>query len=170
LLSFERLMHDLSHVFLIPPLNVAVMRRSEIVSLPFSLQLVRTNMQSHHDRKAIEPGLVAAGAILGALAVLLGAFGAHALQSRVDVESLGWWHTAVEYQMWHALAVLALGLSGLRRLRLPAWLFVAGSVVFSSTLYAMALGAPRWFGAITPLGGLAMIGGWAVLAVRAARV
>jgi uncharacterized membrane protein YgdD (TMEM256/DUF423 family) len=101
---------------------------------------------------------------------LLGAFGAHALQSRVDVESLGWWHTAVEYQMWHALAVLALGLSGLRRLRLPAWLFVAGSLVFSGTLYAMALGAPRWLGAITPLGGLAMIAGWLVLAARTARL
>jgi uncharacterized membrane protein YgdD (TMEM256/DUF423 family) len=127
-------------------------------------------MQSHHDGKAIEPGLAAAGAILGGLAVLLGAFGAHALQSRVDVEALGWWHTAVEYQMWHALAVLPLGLSGLRRLRLPAWLFVAGSIIFSSTLYAMALGAPRWLGAITPLGGLAMIAGWLVLAARTARL
>jgi uncharacterized membrane protein YgdD (TMEM256/DUF423 family) len=127
-------------------------------------------MQSHHDGKAIEPGLAAAGAILGGLAVLLGAFGAHALQSRIDVEALGWWHTAVEYQMWHALAVLALGLSGLRRLRLPAWLFVAGSLVFSGTLYAMALGAPRWLGAITPLGGLAMIAGWLVLAARTARL
>jgi uncharacterized membrane protein YgdD (TMEM256/DUF423 family) len=127
-------------------------------------------MQSHHDGKAIEPGLAAAGAILGGLAVLLGAFGAHALQSRIDVEALGWWHTAVEYQMWHALAVLALGLSGLRRLRLPAWLFVAGSIIFSSTLYAMALGAPRWLGAITPLGGLAMIAGWLVLAARTARL
>jgi uncharacterized membrane protein YgdD (TMEM256/DUF423 family) len=127
-------------------------------------------MQSHRDRKAIEPALVAAGAILGGLAVLLGAFGAHALQSRVDVEALGWWHTAVEYQMWHALAVLPLGHSGLRRLRLPAWLFVAGSIIFSSTLYAMALGAPRWLGAITPLGGLAMIAGWLVLAARTARL
>ena len=127
-------------------------------------------MQSHRDRKAIEPALVAAGAILGGLAVLLGAFGAHALQSRVDVEALGWWHTAVEYQMWHALAVLPLGLSGLRRLRLPAWLFVAGSIIFSSTLYAMALGAPRWLGAITPLGGLAMTAGWLALAARTARL
>jgi uncharacterized membrane protein YgdD (TMEM256/DUF423 family) len=72
--------------------------------------------------------------------------------------------------MWHALAVVGLGLSGLRWVRLPAWLLAAGSLVFSVTLYAMALGAPRWLGAFTPLGGLAMIAGWVVLAVRAARL
>lgn len=120
--------------------------------------------------KGIDRRLVTAGAILGGLAVALGAFGAHAVGPRIGPEALGWWRTATEYQMWHALAVLGLGLSGLRWVRLPAWLFVAGSVVFSGTLYAMALGAPRWLGAITPLGGLAMIVGWAVLAVRAARL
>jgi uncharacterized membrane protein YgdD (TMEM256/DUF423 family) len=118
----------------------------------------------------IERRLVTVGAILGGLAVALGAFGAHALQSRIGVDALGWWHTAVEYQMWHALADVALGISGLRWARLPAWLFAAGTVVFSGTLYAMALGAPRWLGAVTPLGGLAMIAGWLVLAVRAARL
>jgi uncharacterized membrane protein YgdD (TMEM256/DUF423 family) len=71
--------------------------------------------------------------------------------------------------MWHALAVVALGLFGTRWARPSAWLFVGGAVIFSGTLYAMALGAPRWFGAVTPLGGLAMIGGWALLAWRAAR-
>lgn len=117
----------------------------------------------------IDSRLVTAGAVLGGLAVALGAFGAHALSSRIGPEALGWWRTAVEYEMWHALAVVGLGLSGLRWARLPAWLFVAGTVVFSATLYAMALGAPRFLGAITPLGGLAMIAGWVVLAVRAAR-
>ncbi len=118
----------------------------------------------------IERRLVTAGAALGGLAVALGAFGAHALGSRIGPEALGWWHTAVDYQMWHALAVVGLGLSGLRWVRLPAWLLAAGSLVFSITLYAMALGAPRWLGAFTPLGGLAMIAGWIVLAVRAARL
>lgn len=127
-------------------------------------------MQSNGNRSVIDRGLLAAGAILGGAAVALGAFGVHALQSRIGADALEWWHTAVEYQMWHALAVLGLGLSGLRWARLPAWLFVGGSVIFSGTLYAMALGAPRLLGAVTPLGGLAMIAGWLVLAVRAARL
>jgi len=127
-------------------------------------------MESNNRGSQIDRRLVTVGAILGGLAVALGAFGAHALQSRIGAEALGWWHTAVEYQMWHALAVLAVGLSGLRWARLPAWLFAGGSVVFCGTLYAIALGAPRWLGAITPLGGLAMIAGWAVLAVRATRL
>lgn len=126
-------------------------------------------MESNNGRNSTRP-LIIAGAILGGLAVALGAFGAHALQSRVGADALGWWHTAVEYQMWHALAVLALGLSGYRWAWLPARLFVAGSILFSATLYAMALGAPHWLGAVTPLGGLAMIAGWLVLAVRAARL
>jgi|SRR5690606_11725969 len=113
--------------------------------------------------------VVVAGALLAGLAVALGAFGAHAMKARLDAEALGWWQTAVQYQMWHALAVVALGLSGFSWVRLPAWLLAAGAVIFAGTLYAMALGAPRWFGAITPVGGTAMIGGWVILALRAAR-
>ena len=113
--------------------------------------------------------LVAVGAILGGLAVTLGAFGAHALKSRIGADALGWWQTAVEYQMWHALAVLALGLSGGSGRRLPAWLMAGGILVFSGTLYALALGAPKWLGAVTPLGGIAMILGWALLAWRVTR-
>jgi len=127
-------------------------------------------MDSNDPRGIIDRRLVAAGAVLTGLAVVLGAFAAHALQSRVGADALGWWHTAVEYQVWHALAVVALGLAGLRWARLPAWLFVGGTVVFSGTLYAMALGAPRLLGAITPLGGLTLIAGWAVLAIRATRL
>lgn len=110
--------------------------------------------------------LVAVGATLAGLAVALGAFGAHALSGRISTEALGWWHTAVEYQMWHALAVFGLGLSGSSKWELPAWLFAGGALVFSSTLYALALGAPKWLGAVTPLGGIAMICGWALLAWR----
>ena len=115
-------------------------------------------------------GLLAAGAALAGIAVALGAFGAHALNGRISAEALGWWHTAVEYQMWHALAVVALALSGRSWARVPAWLFVAGAAVFSTTLYAMARGAPHWLGAITPLGGVAMIAGWTVLAWRIVRL
>ena len=112
--------------------------------------------------------LVAAGALLAGLAVIFGAFGAHALRTHIGPEALGWWHTGVEYQMWHGLAVLALGLSDRPWLRLPAWLMVAGAAIFSVTLYAMALGGPRWLGAVTPLGGLFMIAGWMLVCWRAA--
>ena len=116
-----------------------------------------------------EPALIAAGAALAGLAVALGAFGAHALKNRIGADALGWWQIGVEYQMWHGLGTLALGLAGSRWMRTPAWLLVGGAIIFSATLYAMALGAPRWLGAVTPLGGLAMIGGWALLSWRALR-
>lgn len=110
-----------------------------------------------------------AGSILGCLAVALGAFGAHALRGVIGSQALGWWQTAVQYQMWHALAVLALGLSRLGWAPLPAFVLAAGSLVFSGTLYVMALGGPHWLGTVTPLGGFAMICGWVLLAWRALR-
>jgi len=113
--------------------------------------------------------LTATGALLAVFAVTFGAFGAHALKSRLDAEALGWWQTAVQYLLPHAIAVVAVGLSGRETLRSPAWLLAGGSALFAATLFAMALGAPRWFGAVTPLGGLAMIAGWLLLAFRAAR-
>ena len=111
--------------------------------------------------------VIASGAALGGLAVVFGAFGSHALASRLSGEELRWWQTAVQYQMWHALAVLGIGLSGLNWGRLPAVLLGAGAAIFSGTLYAMALGAPRLLGAVTPLGGIAMIAGWGLLTFRA---
>ena len=126
-------------------------------------------MARDNSRNGTDQRLVTVAALLGAVAVTLGAFGAHMLKGRISAEALGWWHTAVDYQMWHAIVVLALGLSGLRGASLPAGLFVAGTIIFSSTLYALALGAPRWLGAVTPLGGLALICGWLVLAWRASR-
>jgi len=108
-----------------------------------------------------------AAAAFGASAVILGAFGAHALQSRLDEAALRIWHTAVEYQFWHALALLALGgfspMRGTRVLRASAIAFCAGTALFCGSLYALALGAPHWFGAITPLGGLSLIAGWVLL-------
>ena len=122
-----------------------------------------------HNSELTDRRLVAVGATLGGLAVTLGAFGAHALKGRIGADALGWWQTAVEYQMWHALAVLTLGVSGASRWRLPAWLMVGGVLVFSGTLYALAVGPPKLLGAITPLGGIAMILGWALLAWRVTR-
>lgn len=107
-----------------------------------------------------------AGALLAALGVALGAFGAHGLRSLLDANALGWWQTAVQYQMWHAIGLIALAALRLRGSLLPAALLAAGTVIFAATLYAMALGGPRWLGAVTPLGGSLMILGWLALAWR----
>lgn len=115
------------------------------------------------------PGLVAAGGLLGAAGVMLGAFAAHALTGRLSAQQAQWWHTAVEYQLWHALALLLVAVLGFGHARLVGSLFGAGTLIFSGTLYAMALGAPRWLGAVTPLGGLALIGGWLLLGLSALR-
>ena len=113
--------------------------------------------------------LVALGAGLAGVAVALGAFGSHGLKGRVDAEALGWWQTGAAYLLPHAVAVMALGLNGRPGLRAPGLLLAGGSALFAGTLGAMALGGPRWLGAVTPLGGLLMIGGWALLAWRAGR-
>lgn len=102
--------------------------------------------------------------VAGASAVLLGAFGAHALQATLDPHHAELWHTAVNYHVWHALAlVLAVGLGQGRSRRVAIVAFTLGIVLFSGSLYALALGAPRWTGIITPFGGLAFIVGWLAL-------
>lgn len=100
--------------------------------------------------------------LLGAIAIALGAFGAHGLKERLTLipEASGWWETATFYLLTHAVAIGAIA----GRSALPARLWVMGSVIFAGTLYALALGAPRWFGAITPIGGLWLIAGWIALA------
>ena len=113
-------------------------------------------------------GIAVAGALLAALGVVLGAFGAHALQATLSPRALGWWQTAVQYQMWHAIGLVAIAALRLPRARLPAALIGAGTLLFSGSLYAMALGGGRWLGMVTPLGGLAMIAGWTLFAWRAA--
>jgi len=108
------------------------------------------------------PAIIAAA--LGALAVMLGAFGAHALRGQLDAASLQVWHTAVDYHFWHALAVLGLAGAPPSRWRDGGSIaFGAGIVLFCGSLYALALGAPRWIGAVTPVGGLAFITGWICL-------
>ena len=105
------------------------------------------------------------GAVYGALGVALGAFGAHALRGSIDETALAIWHTAVEYQFWHALALLAvsLALPASRWRHVSAGAFAIGIALFSGSLYALALGAPRIVGAITPFGGVALIVGWLVM-------
>jgi uncharacterized membrane protein YgdD (TMEM256/DUF423 family) len=112
-----------------------------------------------------------AAATLGLLGVAAGAFGAHGLESRLAPEQLEWWETAARYQQIHAVALLIVGWgagdwtawrSGI------ALAFTAGILVFSGTLYAMALGGPRMLGAITPLGGLCLMAGWVSIAIAAA--
>ncbi|URD62383.1 DUF423 domain-containing protein [Sphingomonas sp. KRR8] len=100
---------------------------------------------------------------------MLGAFGAHALKGRLDAEALGWWQTAVQYLLPIAVLAVALGVSGRTEVRLSGWLLGGGAALFAATLFAMALGAPRWLGAVTPVGGAAMILGWALLAWKASR-
>ncbi|HSJ15731.1 MAG TPA: DUF423 domain-containing protein [Longimicrobiales bacterium] len=113
------------------------------------------------------------GAVLAALAVAAGAFGAHALQTRLAPERLTTFETAARYQMVHALALLVSAWAVERWAAGPAavagWLFVAGILVFGGTLYTLALGGPRWLGAVTPIGGLCFIAGWLALAWSALR-
>lgn len=110
----------------------------------------------------------AIGASLAGLAVILGAFGAHGLESALDTaEKRGWWDTASLYQTTQALGLLVLGLhagDGRSWRRIAAIAFFIGILIFSGTLYAMALGGPRWLGAITPIGGTALIVGWFLFA------
>ncbi len=111
------------------------------------------------------------GAAWAGLAVVLGAFGAHGLRERVGATELDWWHTATLYHALHAIALVLFGVFRERRVGggAPGVCFLAGSVVFSGTLYAMALGGPRWLGAVTPIGGVLLIVGWLVFAWQAFR-
>ena len=108
------------------------------------------------------------GALSAFIAVAAGAFGAHALRGALPPDLLDVFETAARYQMYHALALLAAGWAASRRpsvaARLAGWLFVAGTILFSGSLYALSLSGARWLGAITPLGGLAFLGGWLALA------
>lgn len=110
-----------------------------------------------------------AGALLAATGVALGAFGAHGLRALLSPEALGWWQTAVQYQMWQAIGLVALGAAPVARTRGPASMLAAGTLIFSGSLYALALSEARWLGAITPAGGVLIIAGWTWLAWRLAK-
>jgi uncharacterized membrane protein YgdD (TMEM256/DUF423 family) len=112
------------------------------------------------------------GAASGFLGVALGAFGAHALRDRLSAAMLQTFQTGVSYQMYHALALLAVGvllgrfsIDGSSWLSGAGWLFVAGTILFSGSLYLLALSGTTWLGAITPIGGVAFLLGWLALAI-----
>lgn len=111
------------------------------------------------------------GALAGVVGVALGAFGAHGLRNRLSADMLAVFETGVRYQMYHALALLALGALaptfGGRLTTVAGWAFTAGIVIFSGSLYLLALTDIRTLGAITPLGGVAFLVGWACLAIAA---
>ncbi|MFL9842286.1 DUF423 domain-containing protein [Sphingomonas sp. ST-64] len=106
--------------------------------------------------------LLAAAALSGAIAVGAGAFGAHGAEGK----AAEWLRTGATYQLIHVVAALVAAQMGAKG---PGWLFAAGAAIFAFTLYAMAFGAPRWLGAITPIGGTALIAGWLWLAWHALR-
>lgn len=114
---------------------------------------------------------VTLGAGSAFLAVAAGAFGAHALRTRLPADLLQVFETAARYQMYHALGLVAVAwVVGRWPGALPqwaGWLFVAGTILFSGSLYALALSGIRWLGAITPLGGVAFLAGWVCLALAA---
>ncbi|HET7024911.1 MAG TPA: DUF423 domain-containing protein [Gemmatimonadales bacterium] len=115
----------------------------------------------------------ALGALSAAVAVAAGAFGAHALKGHLSPDDLAIFETGARYQMYHALALLAVAWAATRwpggAVSTAGWLFVVGALLFSGSLYALALTGVRWLGAVTPLGGLAFLAGWVCLAIGAWR-
>lgn len=109
----------------------------------------------------------AIGSLSGLIGVALGAFAAHALKGRLDADLLATFDVGVRYQMYHALALLAAGWAHTRWpgaiLTTGGWLFVAGTVLFSGSLYALSFSGMRWLGAITPFGGIVLLAGWICL-------
>lgn len=113
------------------------------------------------------------GALLGASGVVLGAFGAHALRARLEPRDLEVFETAVRYQMYHAFAMLAAAWLLSRNApwaAAAAWAFTVGVLIFSGSLYLLVASGQRWLGAVTPLGGAAMIAGWLLLALAAIKL
>lgn len=113
---------------------------------------------------------IAIAAINGFFAVALGAFAAHGLRDRLPADLLAVFQTGVQYQMYHALALFGVGLLGMQfadsaLLRASGFMFIAGIVIFSGSLYILSLSGIRWLGAITPIGGMAFLVGWVLLAI-----
>jgi len=125
-------------------------------------------------RRELTKTFTVLGAVNGFLAVALGAFGAHALRDRLSVGMMEVYKTGVQYHMLHAVALLVLAVladrsQDNRLLKASGWLFVAGMVLFCGSLYALATTGVRVIGAVTPLGGLCFLAGWALLAGAAVK-
>jgi uncharacterized membrane protein YgdD (TMEM256/DUF423 family) len=113
---------------------------------------------------------VGVGAVVVALGIALGAFGAHALKDTLSSWALERWHTAQTYQMWGGLSLILCGLIGTKlNLKIVPGLMLAGTLIFAGTVYGLALGGPRWLGAITPIGGVLLITSWLLVAFQALR-
>lgn len=113
--------------------------------------------------------LIVAGALLAFLGVGLGAFGAHALKARLAPDLLAVYQTGVQYHLWHALGIVLIGLlvqslPGQKLLPIAGWLMVAGIILFSGSLYALSISGVRALGAVTPIGGVAFLASWAMVA------
>jgi uncharacterized membrane protein YgdD (TMEM256/DUF423 family) len=122
------------------------------------------------------PFFIIAGAVNAAIAVAFGAFGAHALKEKLSEHYLAIWETAVQYQMFHALALLAIGIlmsptlfGSVTQLSWAGYLILAGIIIFSGSLYVLSLSGIGILGAITPIGGVAFIAGWIMLIVAAVK-
>lgn len=115
-----------------------------------------------------------AGAIIAGLAVASGAFGAHAMASRLDERMLDIWETAARYQMYHGLALFVAawlaGQTAHSSASVAGWSFIVGTLVFSGSLYTLALTGTRWLGAVTPMGGVAFLVGWIACIVAALNI
>ena len=107
------------------------------------------------------------GAVLALIGVAAGAFGAHGLETRISEDMLAVFETGVRYQMYHALGLIAAawahGRWPVAMIRAGGWLFLIGTVLFSGSLYLLSVTGIRWFGAVTPAGGVAFLAGWACL-------
>ena len=112
--------------------------------------------------------LLIIGSLFAALSVLLGAFGAHGLKNRLSIEDLAIFETAVRYQMYHALGILLMGVASFylteKLVSIPAYFLILGIIIFSGSLFLLVFTNLRWFGAITPIGGLCLIIGWLLFA------
>ena len=130
-------------------------------------------IEDKRSKMSTSRSLILAGAIFGLLGVVLGAIGVHALRDTLDAKALATFQTGVRFQMYHALALLAVGLladrweSGL--VKLSGILFIAGVVLFSGSLYILAVTGIGVFGAVAPLGGMSLIAAWASLVTGAIR-
>lgn len=117
------------------------------------------------------PGIAAVAAVLGLIAVGMGAFGAHAF--KLEMPQSGWFETANRYHFYHVLALLTLAFASRGAgwwWSAAAWAWIVGILIFCGSLYAMALGAPRWLGAVAPIGGTALMLGWLFLLVAVSRI
>jgi len=117
---------------------------------------------------------LALGGLAALAAVVLGAFGAHALKDRLPPEMLAVWRTGVEYHVYHALGLIAVGLvamqlPGSALLKWAGWTMFAGIALFSGSLYVLAATGARWLGAVTPIGGIAFIAAWAMFVAAVLR-